>query len=106
MDESEYKKNLDDLRQDTFMKSDQVIVLEAEDDFDFSGNLQSLRFSPDLSNGKSINLRNGSLDAGFDILKKGNYTLRIRTNPHEKDGKSEISARLSDSANKSIPLFL
>lgn len=59
-------------------KSKIFSIDEAENDFHYEGNLQSLRNYPDLSYGKGISLQNGFMEKEFEILKDGFYTFVIK----------------------------
>lgn len=59
----------------------QIIALEAENDFDFSGNITPETHFPFLSNGQSVNLENGILKTEFDIVKESDYSMELRMNP-------------------------
>ncbi|WP_205694218.1 hypothetical protein [Clostridium manihotivorum] len=54
--------------------------LEAENDFSYSGNLQSERAYPSLSFGKGISSQSGSLSRDIEVLKDGIYSLALNIN--------------------------
>ena len=66
-------------------------LAEAENDFYYEGNIQSLRNFPDLSYGKGISLQNGFMEKDFEIIKSGLYTIVLKG---IFDGQAESSLNI------------
>ncbi|ADL50735.1 membrane protein [Clostridium cellulovorans] len=67
-------------------------VLEAENDFSYSGNIQSERVYPKLSMGKGISSQKGILERDLDIVKTSNYSFAFKLNGgSDNDGKLTFS---------------
>lgn len=56
------------------------LVLEAENDFSGSGNIQSDRAYPKLSMGRGISYQNGELSRTVEILRDGDYSAALLAN--------------------------
>ncbi|KHD38532.1 membrane protein [Clostridium acetobutylicum] len=54
--------------------------LEAENDFEYSGNIQSSRIYPKLSMGRAISSQDGALKSDIDVIKNGDYSFAINMN--------------------------
>jgi thiol-disulfide isomerase/thioredoxin len=61
-------------------RSNIFVSLEAENDFSYSGNLQSERAYPTLSFGKGISSQSGTLSRDIEVLKDGTYSLSLNLN--------------------------
>ncbi len=60
-------------------KSKMFFILEGENDFTYSGNIQTKRYSPELSGGRGVSLENGEMSSEFDILKSSRYSVVINS---------------------------
>ncbi|WP_052636063.1 hypothetical protein [Peptoclostridium litorale] len=80
-------------------KSKLFFVLEAENDMDYSGNMQSSRSYPMFSGGKGVRSQSGSLCRRFDILKSGMYSMQLNVDSPGLEGSSiEVAVNDSDGA--------
>ncbi|PJI09643.1 MULTISPECIES: hypothetical protein [Clostridium] len=71
------------LKKKLYKKADECKVfyeLEAENNFEYSGNIQSSRIYPKLSMGRSISSQNGTLKRNVDIIKDANYSFVMNMN--------------------------
>ncbi len=73
--ESRYKTLVDEIYS---LPARQMIVGEAENDFEFLGNIQDDIFSADFSNGKTVRLNDGKMSSWFDVIHDGKYSLRVK----------------------------
>ena len=55
-----------------------MVIGEAEQDFEYSGNIQSDIYNPKYSNGRVVTLDVGSMKTWFDIIHAGKYSLRVK----------------------------
>lgn len=75
--------------------------LEAENDFDYSGNIQSDRRYPKLSMGKAITSQNGVLKSNLDIIKDSQYSFAINMNAF-KGNNGYITFQIENLKDNSI----
>ena len=72
-------------------RSNIFAVLEAENDFNYSGNVQSERAYPKLSMGKGISSQSGVLERNIDIVKNSDYSFSLNINGDGKNnGKLKV----------------
>ncbi|TCI30018.1 hypothetical protein EVJ33_07720 [Exiguobacterium sp. SL-10] len=57
------------------------MVLEAEQDFDYAGTIQSERNYPSFSLGKGVSLTSGTLKRSIDLAENGTYRLHLNLTP-------------------------
>ncbi len=77
------------------------MVLEAENDLFFEGNIQSERAYPALSMGKGLSIAEGNLSRDFDIVKSGVYSLAMFLNSNPRWGDElGISIRNKESGEE------
>ncbi|WP_253199676.1 hypothetical protein [Clostridium gasigenes] len=82
-------------------RSNIFAVLEAENDFNYSGNIQSERTYPKLSMGKGISSQNGVLEKNIDIIKNGSYSFALNINGDSKNN-GNLKVMLLDEQNNII----
>jgi hypothetical protein len=66
-------------------RAKQVSLFEAEKDFSIQWNKVSEKINIELSNGKSVNLFNGTLKTKFNIFKEWTYNILLKLNTFNKD---------------------
>jgi hypothetical protein len=76
-------------------------TFEIENDFEYSGNIQSDRTYPKLSNGKAVSSQNGRLIKDIDILKESKYYFDINVDGIP-DLDSSIEIKIIDSNEKAV----
>lgn len=82
-------------------RSNVFAVLEAENDFNYTGNIQSERTYPKLSMGKGISSQNGILEKNIDIVKTSSYSFALNINGDSKNN-GKLTVILLDDQNKII----
>ncbi|WP_459479985.1 hypothetical protein [Clostridium saccharoperbutylacetonicum] len=82
-------------------RSNIFAVLEAENDFNYSGNIQSERTYPKLSMGKGISSQNGVLERDIDIVKDSKYSFSLKLNGVSKNN-GKLNIKLLDEDNNAV----
>ncbi|PZD94726.1 hypothetical protein DNH61_17410 [Paenibacillus sambharensis] len=78
-------------------KSKLFFTLEAENDFSYTGNIQSERVFPKLSLGRGISSQSGKLERHVDIVKSGIYSFVLRVSgTAEHQGELKVHIRNND----------
>jgi len=80
MHEDKYQNLESKYSNSKLFKAKQISFFEAEKDFTIEWNMVSDTINIDLSNGKSVNLFNGSLKTDFSIFKKWDYNILLKLN--------------------------
>lgn len=100
IEEQEEKQWLDKI--EGLLKDNNLFIqLEAESDFDYVGNIQTLRSYPLLSGGKGIRSQRGVLDKNIQILKTGNYNIDLKMEAIP-DLNKDIKIEILNSKNESV----
>ncbi|WP_214875067.1 7TM-DISM domain-containing protein [Exiguobacterium sp. CH10] len=74
-------KTLQQSLQNVLEPTNTFMVLEGEQDFDYSGTIQSERNYPSLSFGKGVSLTSGTLSRTIDVAEPGDYRFHINLTP-------------------------
>ncbi|MCH3963474.1 MAG: hypothetical protein LKE46_04315 [Clostridium sp.] len=82
-------------------KSNIFCFFEAENDFTYTGNIQSDRVFPKLSLGKGISSQNGVLERKFDVLKSGSYSFALNASAY-KGNNGHIKLTIQNLDNNKI----
>lgn len=82
-------------------RSNIFAVLEAENDFNYSGNIQSERTYPKLSMGKGISSQKGVLEREVDIVKASAYSFALNINGINKNN-GKLNFKILDENNNII----
>lgn len=61
-------------------------IMEAENDFNYEGNIQSERSYPKLSMGKGMSFQKGVLEKEIDIIKPTSYSFSLNVNCYNHSG--------------------
>lgn len=96
-DEIYYRDKLEKL----IDKNNLFIHLEGENDFEYKGNIQTLRSYPMLSGGEGIRSQEGILSSNIEILKESNYNLKLKMEAIP-DVNDNLTLTIINEENKTI----
>lgn len=98
--EGEYKSLVKTVSK-TANKTNIFCVMEAENDFEYTGNIQSQRVVPKFSLGRGISSQNGTLEKDIDILKTCNYSFALNMNAYNKNN-GDIELKIENLSNNEV----
>ncbi|HEY5714127.1 MAG TPA: hypothetical protein VIT68_02135, partial [Candidatus Gracilibacteria bacterium] len=86
---------------ETMQNFHQMVLLESDIDFEILGHKQLETNDPQLSNGKGVSLGSGFLRTDFEIVKEGDYQVRLRAKMFDelkKRSDKELTTYIQDKA--------